>query len=399
MGLGAFAGGLASGWAQGQRMAQQREEEERRRKEYERQEGARRAAANTFGNVGAQREDGSTYDDESAYADYAKQVAQYDPEASMRSRTQGLQHKKAKREERYAANEESWLAFQRSMAGADDETYFREAAKFATKAVPDGKAFGIDFDANTGYSGVMVDSEGRVARRPIGSRQELEQMLSVYVSPGMYKQTQEHGLKSRQTAADERRAGAAERTAGAAELRARSGAVVDRAHARYYDRERQNTPPEQLTNFVDEKGNVVPYSFNRRTRGFEALPLPKGMRLPTQRAGQISPLGNTGLLTDGQRVFRVDERTNTLVEMPLPGESLIDRLKRTRPGDGQPSMGVPSPGFVPTDRRPNLLQRFFGLNRRPDAMSAGPQLYQDPLTGEAIDAETWHRKYGENPPA
>jgi hypothetical protein len=211
-GLGSFAGGLASGVMAGQRLSHNIDRQKREREEYEREQGWRREAGNTFGSVGTEREDGSVYQPEQAYEDFARLGAQYNPEKAMGVRTAGLQHQAAKqsletgalqqagikRNERYAKNEEDVVEFLRKMQGAPDDQFYREASKFASRFGNDGKSFGVDFDANGGYSAVMIDTNsGEVHRQPIGSRQDVEQQLLSYASPQGYRQAQEHGLKER----------------------------------------------------------------------------------------------------------------------------------------------------------------------------------------------------------
>lgn len=126
-------------------------------------------------------------------AQKAEVTAKQTRAADQQYEAAGLQKKAAERNERYAGNQEAFLAFQRENAHLDDDSYYRAAANFASKVIPDGKAFGIDFDENAGYRAVMVNG-GNVTSRPIGSRAEIETMLSSYVSPQAYEHAQQRGL-------------------------------------------------------------------------------------------------------------------------------------------------------------------------------------------------------------
>lgn len=375
-GFGSFAGGFASGVGQGMRLYQAAEEERRRKAEEERQLGLRREAANTFGNIGQQREDGSVYSEDDAYNDYAKFAAKYDPRASMEARTAGLKHRQAAREERYASAQERWLDFQRRMVGADDDTYFREAAKFATQAVPDGKTFGIEFDANNGYAAVMVDGEGRAVRRPLQSREELEQMLASYVSPAMYKDTQDRGIRRRQVAAAERQAGAAEQNARRLAEFYAPGGVYERTHGAS-TRAASAAASARPFQMAGQLADGTPVVFNQNTgryqNGLTGRPLTNEQlklfqKVTGERPGVPEALGSTGYIRVGNDIFAPDPKDpNKLVRVRLPGQSIADRLRAAgqggpaaRPGAPMmpPAQGLPKPKYSPAEV---ARQRVFGF--------------------------------------
>ena len=213
-GIGSFAGGLAGGVVMGQRLHYDMQRQKREAEQYQRDEGWRREAGNTLGNVGATREDGSTYTEEDAYGDLSRLGAQYNPEKAMQARATGLQQKVAKtqlrgleRTERYQQREEDVMTFLRRISVLPDEQKFREAAKFASNFGDDGKSFAIDFDANAGYSAMLIEDGQVIGRKPIGSWQEVEQELMSYASPQMHQRAQEMGVKNRQLAQGDRKLG------------------------------------------------------------------------------------------------------------------------------------------------------------------------------------------------
>lgn len=397
MGLGTFAGGLASGATQGMQLYRMGQDEKRRQDEFEREQGKRREAANAFGNVGQQREDGSAYSEENAYADYAKNVARYDPEASMRARGEGLRHKSAQRQERYANAEEQFLDFQRRMVNADDQTYFREAAKFATSAVPDGKSFGVEFDPQGGGAvGVMV-ADGQVLRQPIKTRDELNTLLASYVSPGMYRQEQELGLKRQATAADTQRAGAAEKTAAAAQQNAdrmrdfyAPGGVYERTHgasvrAQMSMNNRGFTPAGKL-----EDGTPVAFNQNRGVyvnaldgRALSGDQVKLFQKITGEKPTQPESLGNTGLIRVGNDLYTQDMKDPTkLVRVQVPGASIIDRLRAQGQGGQGGQGGMPQrPGAAP-QRGPS-----FGLNMRTDVGALNRRAESDATHQEFYELE------------
>lgn len=370
-GLGHLAGGLARGIMMGQQLGQNADRQRREEEEYQRQQALRRAAGNTFGSVGHTREDGSAYDFQAALGDYSSQAAPHDPSAAVNAylqgqqlQTAGIQRRGLERQERYAQAEEDVNAFLRRSQFMPDDAFYREAARFASLYGNDGKSFDVEFDANTGYTATMLDTNtGEAFRQPIRSRQEVIDQLLSYASPQAQREARRYGL-------DTRRVAAAERTAAATEGYRRDQAPVlaaqadmHRAHAGYYQRggaAAGSRSQEQIVNFVDRRtGEVVPFRHNRATGGFERVSLPEGMSLglPNQR-GQLQALGSTGLLTDGQKAYIFDEQRRQLVEVPMPGETLVDRLRAARAGAGvQPAGGL----RMPPARVPQPTgQRIFG---------------------------------------
>lgn len=211
------------GFAQGMSMARQdnrRDQEEKRRKEEHeylkqeraRQDNVRREAGNALSNIGQQREDGSVYDEDTAYADAARLTAPHDYAASEQLRTAGLQRKTARvqakgieRQERYQQNEEDTMALLQRIQALPDDQYYREIAKFATRYGNDGKSFGVDFDHNAGYKLTMV-SDGAVKSVPVRDRKQVERMVMSYASPKFHQQAEELGLKERTVEVAERNA-------------------------------------------------------------------------------------------------------------------------------------------------------------------------------------------------
>jgi hypothetical protein len=242
-GFGSFAGGLASGVMMGQRLHRDVQRQKQEEAEYQRQEGWRREAGNTLGSVGTQREDGSTYTEEDAYGDLSKLGAKYEPEKAMAARTAGLQLKTTKkqlagleRQERYATQEEDVMSFLRNMQGAPDDHFYREASKFASRYGGDGKSFGVDFDANAGYSAVMIDTNsGEVFRQPINSRQEVERQLMSYASPQAMRAEQGLKQKDREFAQNERKLGQTDRQIGLLQQRVDQQGKLMESQGRAYD--------------------------------------------------------------------------------------------------------------------------------------------------------------------
>lgn len=226
-GIGSFAGGMATGIQQGQRMHHDMERQKREREEDERQKGMRLAGSNTFGNVGTDREDGSIYGEGDAAQDYLKQSAPYDNNPlQTRAAAQGLS--RGRRQEGYEEAEDKWFKFQQQHHMLPDQDYFRAAAKFATQSIPDGKSFGVTFDANAGFQATMVDPEGNATSRPIQSRQQFDSMLQRYLSPNMMKHADTMGLKGREVDQKDREIALKERDIASQEgLRGSMGRAYD----------------------------------------------------------------------------------------------------------------------------------------------------------------------------
>jgi hypothetical protein len=242
-------GNAFGGFAQGMSMARQdnrrddeekrrKEDHERRKQEFARQDAVRREAGNALSNIGQQREDGSVYDEDTAYADAARLTAPHDYTASEGLRTAGLQRKTARvqakgleRQERYQQNEEDTMAFLQRTQALPDDQYYREVARFATRYGNDGKSFGVEFDHNAGYKLTMVN-DGAVRSVPVQNRQQVERLLMSYASPKMRQQSEELGLKERQVGAAETQARAAETNAASMEAWRRNQAGLVNAQSK-----------------------------------------------------------------------------------------------------------------------------------------------------------------------
>lgn len=411
-GIGSFAGGFAQGLGNAFDMAERKKRMDREEKEDARKEGLRREASNTIGNIGTDREDGSTYTEDQAYKDYSQRAAQYDPDVAMNARGKGLQIADATRKnDRATAMQTMQDIAMKVQSGAIPEDEGMRLLAGVHSPHPDGRQ-GFIINVGGQPHAVIGDEKSRTGSAyPItgdGSTfmKAYQRLLSV-MDPAYGQKQEELGLKAREVTAGETRAGAATTTANAAARNAETQAGLRGAHEKVYGAMAQyyrdgargaRAGNEQMVNFADTQGNIHPYSFNRGNRSFSALELPAGMHLPTQRAGWQAVQGNPGLFSDGQGFAVFDERSRSFMPVAAPGGSLIDRLKASRsPADGRPSIGVPSPDFHRTSGGRNPVQRFLGLNARPD-LTQGAQLYKDPTDGQMIDADTWYRKFGEDPP-
>lgn len=416
-GIGSFAGGFASGLGNAFDMAERKKRMDREEKEYQRKEGLRREAANTIGNIGQTREDGSTYTEDQAYRDYARLGAQYDPDAAMAARGRGLQIAGAKRTEDRAATMQKIqdIAMQVQAGAITEEEGLRQLAGVHGPH-PDGKQA---FIVNVGGQphAVLGDENSRtgVAHPVTGDgstfMKAYQGLLSV-MDPGYGQKQQELGIRSRQ-------ATAAETTAGAAQTRAQTEAglavkrenVLDAQAGYYRNGGRAYASMANSRNFQPagmlQDGTPVAFDAHRGVyvRADSGKPLDGGQLKLFQRVtGErgVTPIGSDGTFYMNGRVYtpNPDPKAPQRFIDATPGESIIDRLRRTNggsPGDGRPSLSVPGPSFHPVSVGLNPFQRFLGLNARPDVAQGG-RVYRDPLTGEGIDADTWQRKYGEAPP-
>lgn len=275
-GLGSLAGGFSGGLMMGQQLHRGAQREQREKEEYERLQGARRASGNTLGNIGTQREDGSTYTEEDAYGDYAKQVAPYDAQASMGARTAGLQMKQLNRNERQANLSESFLQLQRRLAGGDDPmNVFREASRLYGQ-VNDGKQVSLAED-NAGNPMIsltdLTSGRSRMVQFSPENVQAVVRNLYALSSPQAYQQEQERGLKERTVGVAEQNAQSTARTAAATEgwrrdqapvLEAQAGAY--RAHAGLYNSQAEyfrNRPTDPQMR-IPEADRIVLTSLERQ---------------------------------------------------------------------------------------------------------------------------------------
>jgi hypothetical protein len=227
-GLGNFAGGLAGGLYQGQKMSHDMDRQKREREEQERMQGMRRAAGNTLGNVGTEREDGSLYTEENAYGDYAKQVAPYDAQASMGARTAGLQMKQLNRNERQNNLAETYLQLQRRLATGDHPMNVFLDASRAYGQVNDGKQISLSEDAAGIPMIALTDvAQGRTRMVQFSPENVQAVVRNLYAlsSPQAYQQEREMGLK--------------EQTVGVAQQNADSTRITANATAGYRDDQRR----------------------------------------------------------------------------------------------------------------------------------------------------------------
>lgn len=430
-GFGSFAGGLARGVTQGMQLSREKEryEAEKEDREYRREERGRErqireAAGATLGRIGT---DVTSYamgpDAEGGYEtpqwssqtqpytarqgneDYSRRIAGLDPVRSAQARgmadqeeVRGLQLKGARRQQNHADAEDAFLAFQRQNNHLPDDQYYLAAAEFASKHVPDGRAFGIDMDPDKGYQVVMLQPGGAATRHPIPSRQALESQLAMYISPGMFRQSQQDARQQRQLDISERHYANQDRVAaqnaGTQEQYRRDQAPVLAAQAGYYSRRGEGaTGARQRDHWVplglDRDGQ--PVFFNQSASDLtSAVARPDGKpvqdpgvfrRLTGDRPqGGLRALGTGGLMTDGTRAYDYDSTARKFIPVEMPGQSAFDRYSSAAgtpaPSDGLPSLTSPTsfrPGIPPSERVARV---------------------NDPQTGLSITQEEYDRKYG-----
>lgn len=236
-GIGSFAGGLASGIQQGQRMHHDMDRQKRAKEEDERKKGLRLAGANTFGNVGTDREDGSTYGEADAAQDYLKQSAPYDDNplgtraAASHLKASGLQVKGLERQENEAQLGEQSMALMRELqSGGDPMGVYRKAMQLYGK-VPDGKHASLAEDPAGNLMMVLTDTNTGQSRLAQFSPENVQKALTglhALTSPKAFNQERELGLKERGVSQKDRELGLKERDIASQEgLRGSMGRAYD----------------------------------------------------------------------------------------------------------------------------------------------------------------------------
>lgn len=222
-GIGSFAGGLATGIQQGQRMHHDMDRQKRAKEEDERKKGLRLAGANTFGNVGTDREDGSVYTEDDAVQDYKAQSAPYDDNplgtraaagqlkaSGLQAKAAGLQIQGLERQEREAQLGEQSMALLRDWsAGGDPMDVYRRAMQLYGK-VPDGKHASLAEDPAGNLMMVLTDTNTGQSRLAQFNHENVGKALKglhALTSQKTLQQAQEHGIKQRTADQGDRRLG------------------------------------------------------------------------------------------------------------------------------------------------------------------------------------------------
>lgn len=148
----------------------------------------------------------SRYTAEQAYEDIGREGGRLgvSPVKIAKTQATGLQLQNAQRENRYAKSEEGFFNFMQNNAHLPDEEFYKNGAAFATKHVPDGKSFGVTFDENEGWRGVVTNPDGTSSVVPIKSRDGFARTLQRYTSPKMMQEANKADLQERELGVKER---------------------------------------------------------------------------------------------------------------------------------------------------------------------------------------------------
>lgn len=376
-----MAAGFAAGFQSGYGLIESRErrkdaEEERnfKREERQRERDIRADAGDTLGAIGQERPTGyrmapgatgnldeggayeavmAPYGARQAYEDYARKIASKDPRMAVQYRgfadqeeARGLQLKGAKRTDKHADREDAVLEFQRKYANLPDDQYARKVAQFASQHVPDGYTFGVEIDPNEGMIGVQVAPDGSVARKPIPSRQALDQQLMMYASPAMYRQTRTEQRLDRQATRLENR------DAKQDAHWERGDANNERRHRENlaFQRERLSQRPGARDHFAEMEAQVDAYAMALLRSGqaksqdeATRMAWAARMRDPNNRgaAGLQAVPGSRGMFRDGDQLYRLDEETNEL--KPVKTQKSTAEIAEVMRGNLGNRPGVPQP--------------------------------------------------------
>lgn len=344
-----FALGLKFGVDAGSRIVDnlyRAEEQDRKRQQWKREDDIRAAAGNTLGNAGTTREDGSVYDDEQALRDYAARISGLDPEKGRQATRDAedyglrrLQRKSVERQARYEDYAEDVLKARRAIAGGADplEVFRGLATKF--NSVTDGRYAGVTedgqgltlFDASTGTTKIVPFSPENVMKAIDGmhalaspkamedARKNAREDKKVGLAEQHYADQRAHWERTDATNDAYRRAltAAAQNRAGAATQRQPSQQEVQLL----------NDARDEYVAAVESGDRTA---VNAARRKYDAL-----LSQVSTRLGRVRPLGTAGdekapteptlkhlggeVYGLGNRAFRLDERTNQLVEVSMPG--------------------------------------------------------------------------------
>jgi hypothetical protein len=344
--------------------------------------------------------------------------------AQEKAASQGLELgavnlKNAKRKSDEDEKEQEAFRFLRSISHLPEPQKMQEIAKFASKFVPDGVNFGVDFDENAGYQMVAIGPNGSVSRKPVTDSRQLEREVLSYVNPKLHQQVRAEERQERtddrldralgqQSAYQRGQLAISERNAATTErYRQDQAAHMERQDQRQAAMERrlgagpqmndlQRYQLEQQKLFDQERAAIAAavqsgqMTEPEAMRRLNMLSVRFGgqMRDPQQQPRGLQglrALGSTGLMTDGTKAYAYDDATKSFTEVKMPGQSAFDRyvgassnVSAAEAADGLPSIKNPT-------------------NFRAGTPPAGKQRVKDPITGEMIFADEYRRKYGRNP--
>lgn len=369
--------GFAAGARAGYDAVSGNKKRKREDEEYARQESIRREGANTLGNIGQEREDGSTYTEDQAYQDYSRFIAQYDPTQSMQAREKGAGLRETRRQQGYADMADKALEFRRRIAaGEDPRKVYMEAAGYYNQ-VPDGKSAGVSADGQ--HLVVMDATTGQATVLPFTPENAMKAVNAFHAlaSPKAMQQEQELGLKQRQVGAQEKNASATERNAARQEEFYKPGGVYERTHQRDRDMYLKYLSASRgrgnLIQLQDEAGNAVYYERDPVSGGFRKVDLPPGLHFPKAKLGWQPVQGNPGMFSDGQGHFgMLNDRTRQIEPVELPGQSLEDRLAAQMGSQGAPGDDLTAEfktgGLPPSDD----LNAAYGGGLTPPPVQTSP---------------------------